>query len=89
MAYSPFDEGPLARHPALAAIARQVGATAAQVALAWLLRRPGVCAIPKASRAEHVRANAAAGDVALDAAACRALDEAFPPPRGKRPLEII
>jgi diketogulonate reductase-like aldo/keto reductase len=89
MAYSPFDEGPLARHPALAAVARQVGATAAQVALAWLLRRPGVCAIPKATTPEHVRANATAREVELDAAACRALDEAFPPPRGKRALEII
>ena len=69
MAYSPLDEGALARHPALAAVAGRVGASAVQVAIAWLLQRPGVCVIPKASRAEHVRANAAAREIKLDSAA--------------------
>ncbi|HUP30804.1 MAG TPA: aldo/keto reductase [Usitatibacter sp.] len=89
MAYSPLDEGTLARHPALASISRDCGATPAQVALAWLMQRPGVCVIPKASREEHVRANAAAREVKLDAAALSSLDRAFPPPQGKRPLEVI
>jgi len=89
MAYSPLDEGPLARHPAVAAVARQIGASPAQVALAWLLQRPGVCVIPKASREEHVRANAGAREIKLDWAALRAMDEAFPPPDRKRALEII
>ncbi len=89
MAYSPLDEGTLARHPALVPIARDCGSTPAQVALAWLLQRPGVCVIPKASREEHVRSNAAARDSELSLAALRALDEAFPPPKGKRPLEVI
>jgi len=89
MAYSPLDEGPLARHPAVAAVARQVGASAAQVAIAWLLGRPGVCAIPKAAREEHVRTNAAAREIRLGGDALRALDEAFAPPKGKRSLEII
>ena len=89
MAYSPLDEGPLARHPVLAREGERLGATGAQVALAWLLSRPGVAVIPKAARPEHVRANAAAAGLTLDAQALRALDEAFPPPRSKRPLEMI
>jgi diketogulonate reductase-like aldo/keto reductase len=89
MAYSPLDEGPLARHPAVAAVARDLKVTPAEVALAWTIRAPGVCTIPKASREEHVRAVRRAADLRLDAAAIDALDRAFPPPTRKRPLEVI
>jgi diketogulonate reductase-like aldo/keto reductase len=89
MAYSPLDEGGLVRHPALDAVARRLGATPGQVAVAWVLRDPLVVAIPKASTPEHVRANRAALDLALDEDALHALDSAFPPPRRKRPLEMI
>ena len=89
MAYSPLDEGALAAHPALRGIAERIGATPAQVALAWLLRDQRVAVIPKASSVEHVRDNAAARGIALDAEALAALDAAFPPPRRKRALEII
>ena len=88
MAYSPLDEGPLASHTALRTVAKRLEATPAQVAIAWLLAR-GVAVIPKATRPEHVRANAAARDLALDAEALADLDRAFPPPRSKRPLEMI
>jgi diketogulonate reductase-like aldo/keto reductase len=89
MAYSPLDEGPLARHPALVEAARSSGATPAQVAVAWLLHRPGVAVIPKAATPGHVRANAACAALSLDAPTLQALDRAFPPPRSKRPLEMI
>lgn len=89
MAYSPLDEGTLAAHPALKAIAKRIGASPAQVALAWLLRDPRVAVIPKSSSPGHVRANAAAREVKLDAEATAELDRAFPPPKRKRPLEII
>jgi diketogulonate reductase-like aldo/keto reductase len=89
MAYSPVGQGDLARHPALVEIARRHGATAAQVALAWVLRQPGVIAIPKASRLEHVRENRAAVDLRLSKEDLARLDAAFPPPRRKVPLEII
>ncbi|HXZ48684.1 MAG TPA: aldo/keto reductase [Usitatibacter sp.] len=89
MAYSPLDEGSLASHRALRAVAKRLGATPAQVALAWLLRRPGVCAIPKAASERHVRDNARARELALDAEAIAALDSAFPPPGRKRRLEVI
>ena len=89
MAYSPLDEGALVAHPALGNVARRLGTTAAQVALAWLLRDPRVAVIPKASSREHVRANAAARELQLDAPSLAELDRAFPPPRRKRRLEII
>jgi len=89
MAYSPLDEGPLARHPAVAAVARELKVTAAEVAIAWTIRNPGVCTIPKASREEHVRAIRRAADLELDAAALTALDRAFPPPKRKQPLEMV
>jgi diketogulonate reductase-like aldo/keto reductase len=89
MAYSPLDEGRLARNPALAAVARRLGCTPAQAALAWVLRDKRVVAIPKASRPEHVRANRAAADLVLDAQALAELDRAFPPPRRKTALAMI
>ena len=65
------------------------GVTPAQVALAWVLARPGVIAIPKAVRLEHVRQNAAAAAIDLSADDLAELDHAFPPPKGKRPLDMI
>ena len=62
MAYSPIGQGDLAGDPRLEEIARRHGATFAGIALAWVLRRPGVVAIPKAVRPDHVRQNRAALD---------------------------
>jgi diketogulonate reductase-like aldo/keto reductase len=89
MAYSPLDEGPLVHHPKLTPIARSLGVSAAELAIAWAARDPLVCAIPKASTPEHVRSNRAAADLRLDAKTLAALDAAFPPPRRKQRLEII
>jgi len=90
MAYSPIGQGgPLLSHPALAAIAARHGTTPAGVALAFVLRRPGVIAIPKASDPAHVRENAAARDLRLTEQDIAELDAAFPPPKRKRPLEMI
>ena len=50
----------------LTAIGRKHGATAAQVALKWLLDQDGVAAIPKASRAESQKANLDALEIGLD-----------------------
>lgn len=88
MAYSPLDQGAIASNPALRKIASRLAVDPAQVALAWVLRDPTLVAIPKATRLEHVRANRAAADLALDAAAIAALDAAFPPPRRKLPLAM-
>jgi 2,5-diketo-D-gluconate reductase B len=66
--YSPLAKGDLSAEPTLAAIARKHGASAAQVALAWLFAMDGVAAIPKAARAETQAANLAALRLRLDAA---------------------
>ncbi|MFX4221252.1 MAG: aldo/keto reductase [Thalassobaculum sp.] len=89
MAYSPLEQGRLAGHAALKQIAEKHRISELAVALAWVLRRDGIIAIPKAARAEHVRENAAAIEVGLDAADLAALESAFPPPTSKRPLEIL
>jgi 2,5-diketo-D-gluconate reductase B len=67
-AYSPLAKGHLAEEPVLQRIAAKHGASAAQVALAWLVRQEGVAAIPKAQRPEGQRANLAALDLTLDEA---------------------
>ncbi|HXU50670.1 MAG TPA: aldo/keto reductase [Casimicrobiaceae bacterium] len=89
MAYSPFDEGRLLHDNRLAAIAARIGASAAEVALAWLLARPGVVAIPKASDLAHVQANARARTRTLSENTLRELDRAFPPPTRASPLRMI
>lgn len=90
MAYSPLGQGGrLLRHKALAEVAARHGATPAQVALAWTLRRPGVIAIPKAAEPAHVRENAAARALRLTEEDHATLDAAFPPPQRKRPLAIL
>ncbi|TPG15363.1 aldo/keto reductase [Sphingomonas oligophenolica] len=89
MAYSPVEQGRLLADLALARVAEAVGATPAQVALAWTLRRDGVIAIPKAGTAAHVRENRAAADLILSDADLAALDDAFPRPQGRGPLEML
>jgi len=89
MAYSPIEQGRMLGDPGLEGVASRHEATPAQVALAWLLRQQGVCAIPKASTVEHVRENRAALELRLTAEDLAELDAAFPPPSGPRPLEIL
>ena len=88
VAYSPFghDEFPSATSKGgavLQAIADAHKATARQVALAFLTRKPLVFAIPKASSAEHAADNAAAGDLVLSDSEISMLDNVFP--RGPKP----
>ncbi|MBC9033871.1 aldo/keto reductase [Sphingomonas sp. JC676] len=89
MAYSPVEQGRLPANPKLAAIAAEIGVTPSELALAWVLRRSGLIAIPKASSVSHVRENRAAVDITLDDATLAKLDVAFPPPRAPRPLEML
>ena len=89
MAYSPIEQGRVLRHPAVRRIASQHGASAAQVALAWVLRQDGVIAIPKAGTPDHVREDRAALDLRLTTDDDAALDEAFPPPTHPAPLDIL
>jgi 2,5-diketo-D-gluconate reductase B len=66
VAYCPLAQGRAASDPTLAAIGRKHGASAAQVALKWLLDQDGIAAIPKASRAESQKANLDALNIGLD-----------------------
>ena len=87
MAYSPIDRAVLT-NPVVAEIARRRDATAAQIALAWVLRQQGVLAIPKGASLDHVRENRAALDIHLTRADLADLDREFPQPRRKVPLEM-
>ena len=89
MAYSPVEQGRLAKHRGLDTVAKAHGVTPAQIALAFVLAQPNFIAIPKATEPAHVRENAAAAEIALSAADLAALDAAFPPPRRKTSLEMI
>lgn len=89
MAYSPIEQARLLRRPGLQDFARCHGMTPAQAALAWLLGQQGVIAIPKSASATHVRENAAARDVVLDAAQRAELDRLFAPPTGPSALEML
>ena len=94
VAYSPFGH---ARFPAghtaggrlLAEIAAVHGATPRQVALAFLVRRRSVFAIPKASTGPHVAENAAAGDLRLSAGEIARIDAAFPLGGRQRGLPML
>jgi diketogulonate reductase-like aldo/keto reductase len=89
MAYSPLEQGRLDFGEPLTSIARRHGATPAQIALAWTVRRPGVVAIPKALDPDHVRENAAAADLELDLDDLRLLDSKYPPPDEDSPLAML
>jgi diketogulonate reductase-like aldo/keto reductase len=88
IAYSPVEEGLLTHpHRVLKRVAERHEATPAQIALAWVIREDGVIAIPKAADKKHVRENRGAADIKLTKRDLEELDESFPPPDGKKPLE--
>jgi diketogulonate reductase-like aldo/keto reductase len=89
MAYSPVDHGRLLEHPAVLDMARDKGVTAAQLAIAWVLRLPDVFAVAKASTRAHVIENRAATEISFSQAELDLLDRLFPPPVRKVPLDML
>jgi diketogulonate reductase-like aldo/keto reductase len=90
MAYSPVGHGRgLLENAILNKIANRHDATTSQIALAWVLRQPGVIAIPKASNEKHVRDNAQSIEIKLTDEDLTDLDREFPPPKSKRPLPML
>ncbi len=89
MAYSPVEQGRLSQPRALAEVAQRHNANSFQVALAWLVRRPDVIAIPKSGKVDHIRQNHAAVALKLRPQDLETLDRAFPPPVRKKPLEML
>lgn len=89
MAYSPIEQGRLIHHPELIRLAKVYQATPAQVALAFLLEREGVVAIPKSASLRRVRENRDAVDLDISVEDWAALDATFPPPAEKTPLAML
>lgn len=87
MAYSPIEQGRILGSDALGRVARRHDVSPARAALAWVLTRPGVIAIPQASSPGHVRDNSGALSLAgeLDVEDLADLDVAFPPPTEVNP----
>lgn len=83
MAYTPLGEGRLRHHPVLTKLAHRLNATPTQVMLAWVMRRPGVMAIPKASSVAHVEENARSLSLHITPDELKEIDKAFPPPTHK------
>ena len=90
MAYSPVghDRG-LLENKTLTKLAKRHDSTSAQIALAWVLRQPGVIAIPKASNEKHVRENARSIKIKLTEEDLVELDREFPPPKSKKSLPML
>jgi len=89
MAYSPIEQGRLLRQRELVQFARQRAMPPAQVALAWLLAKDAVIAIPKTGSRARLEENAGALGKRLSAADLEQLDRLFPPPEGPSPLAMI
>ncbi len=89
MAYSPLEQGRLAAHRELQALAHRDGRSAAQAALAWLLAHDDVIAIPKSGTRERLKENLGALDYTLGPTQLRELDRLFPQPRRPEPLEML
>ena len=89
MAYSPLEQARLFKNTKFVALAKAWGMAPSQLALAWLLKNDNMMVIPKCSSPERVVENAAARDIALNAAQLAELDQLFPPPTGPSPLEML
>ena len=89
MAYSPIEQARLVRNPKLGEFAKRYGMTSAQAALAWLLAKDDIIAIPKTGKRERLKENVGALDHPLTATQLAELDRLFPPPTRSRPLEML
>ncbi|MFK7804702.1 MAG: aldo/keto reductase [Anaerolineae bacterium] len=87
MAYCPLDQGRLVKDDRLQPIADKHGATIAQIALAWLMARPGVIPIPKSAKISRVQENVNATNLKLDQTDFAEIDRLFPPPTKAVPLK--
>ncbi|MGQ0484993.1 MAG: aldo/keto reductase [Hyphomicrobiales bacterium] len=88
MAYCPLGRGSLIGNAVVAGLARKHNVAASAVALAFLLGKPGVQAIPKSAHAGRVREFASAPSVKFDKDDLALLDREFPPPKRKTPLAM-
>jgi aryl-alcohol dehydrogenase-like predicted oxidoreductase len=68
-------------------VARSKGISVIQLLLAWVLRQPDMVAIPKAVGLDHIEENVAASNIVLTDEELALLDESFPAPTCKVPME--
>jgi diketogulonate reductase-like aldo/keto reductase len=64
-AYSPIERGSVLDDPQVRHVAQKYGATPAQISLAWLIRQPGVIAVPMSMNLDHLKSNLEAFDIEL------------------------
>ncbi|MGJ8526476.1 putative oxidoreductase [Halomonadaceae bacterium LMG 33818] len=98
MAYCPVAQGGsysrhLLNNETVQDIASELGISSTQLLLAWAIRpvegKRDVVAIPKAVNPSHIRENAKALEVDLTSEQLQRLNEAFPPPNRRVPLDIV
>jgi diketogulonate reductase-like aldo/keto reductase len=89
MAYSPLGTGNLAQHAGLSLLAAEHGLSAAQLALAWILRHPHAVAIPKSTHLARIEKNWQASQIQLSAPMLTQLDALFSAPTRASRLVII
>ena len=89
MAYSPIEQGRLLENKKLKALASEIGVSAAQLSIAWSIRKNDIITIPKASNLEHVSQNIDAWTIKLESAILDELDKLFEPPVRKKGLDIL
>ena len=89
MAYSPIEQGRLLENKKLIALASEIGVSAAQLSIAWSIRKNDIITIPKASNLEHVSQNIDAWTIKLESTVLDELDKLFEPPVRKKGLDIL
>ena len=89
MAYSPIEQGRLLENKKLKALANEIGVSAAQLSIAWSIRKNDIITIPKASNLQHVSQNIEAWTIKLESTILDELDKLFEPPVRKKGLDIL
>ena len=94
MAYCPLAQAGRLRqalfdNAQLLALARDKQISVAQLLLSWAIRHEGLIAIPKAGSVAHVQENAAALNITLSAEEIALLDQLFPAPQQRVPLDVV
>lgn len=94
MAYCPLAQAGDLREELLGSrelqnIAEKYQISVVQLLLAFVLQKKNVLAIPRSGKREHVLANWAVRDLILEQEDLQVIDEAFPAPKQKVPLDVV